>query len=103
MSEVGELYSAIRKDRQTENQKRLRKNTMELLYRGIPYLIYNEGLQLRIRTRYGYVDFWPSTGRWIKSNNRGVKERGIESLVKHLKQDGLHGDCDLDYTRGDTP
>lgn len=38
-----------------------------------------------ISTNRGFIDYWPSTGKWIQRSNK-FSQRGIASLIDHIKK-----------------
>jgi hypothetical protein len=60
---------------EVDNMKSLKDtNTKILVDSGIIFISSNNGLHLIVEGCYGYIDFWPSTGKWI---DRKTQESGI--------------------------
>lgn len=80
MSEIGDMFKAIKEIRQIKRRTNLAKNTEILVEKGVHFESFNWGSHLKVR---GY-DFWPSTGKIMLS---GVdKGRGIKRLLQLLEQ-----------------
>lgn len=88
MSEVAELYSAMR-DESAKRRATNRENAPHVLKeQGIQFDECNRGAHLIVYGTNHMIDFWPGTGKWIarKSDCSG---RGILNLVKAIKKDKL--------------
>ena len=85
MSEDGEMWSAIKKDRQ-EKRASNRQNSREIIMtwslrnNGV-VLLFNEA-HLRINERF---DFWPGTGKYLDRVTNEYR-RGVFNLIKDLEK-----------------
>lgn len=91
-SEMGEYYTAKRKERQEKNAERHAKNTKTLKHlastvAGFAYQDLDRGSHLRIHFRGLVVDFWPSTGAATIVGTKDIK-RGFDagSLYRWMKR-----------------
>lgn len=85
MSELGELYKGL-KEAKSEKKKDNKENSTKLLTEhdvefesrnnGVHLIVYAEGDKL--------IDFWPSTGLWIRRWHTQKRERGVMRLLKEL-------------------
>jgi hypothetical protein len=84
MSEMGEMFREIRKERQERNHERYRAAPGLLLANGISFTCKDDGYHLIIQVADQVIDFWPSTGHWAcrPSRKRGS---GIDKLIAHHK------------------
>lgn len=65
-----------------KKRKRNRENSTEILKsRGVEFSSHNKGAHLIVTSRYGLVDFWPGTGKFIVRKS-GEKGRGVFNLLK---------------------
>lgn len=87
MSEIGDMYKALKKEHQNAKAQSRSTYTAELLNRKIPFTSHNNGAHLIVEGPEGYIDFWPGTGRW--NNRKGVAAFGLQTLLKYLKGDPL--------------
>lgn len=86
-SEDGEMWNAIRKDRQEKRADNRKASPQILTEEGIEYASHNGGSHLVIETSATTIDFWPGTGLWIPRSGplRNKRRRGVYPLVHHLK------------------
>lgn len=86
-SEMGEMFNALRKERQ-EKRAENRKASPELLVEaGIPFEVKNDGAHLIVAERF---DFWPGTGRFRSrtveaGKTRHTEGRGVHNLIRMVK------------------
>ena len=82
MSEIGELFTALREQRRIKKLSNLEQSTNILKEKNINFVSRNNGIHLIV----GNFDFYPSTGKFI---NRISKKdgRGIFNLIKKLDND----------------
>ena len=50
----------------------------------IPFSVKNEGVHLIVEGATCFIDYWPTTGKWISRN--GTKGFGVAALVKYVQQ-----------------
>ncbi len=79
MSEIGELFSALREESRIKKLSNLEQSTNILKEKNINFVSKNNGIHLIV----GNFDFYPSTGKFI---NRTTKKdgRGIFNLIKKI-------------------
>jgi hypothetical protein len=51
--------------------------------RGIEYHTNNDGIHLIVTGCYGYIDFWPGTGKW-KSREYNIDGYGVFGLLEMI-------------------
>ena len=81
MSDLGDMYAAIRERNKERKQNNYQHAIKKLDEAKIPYQNFNSGIHLKLA---GY-DYWPSTGVIMK-NGRHIG-RGIKKMLK-LAQNG---------------
>ena len=89
MSEIAEMWRALRTERSQYNAKRKVSNTATLEAMGIPFTSHNQGQHLVIKKGAVVVDFYPSTETWKARG--GEKQRGLNRMLRVL-QDKVQGD-----------
>ena len=81
-SEMGEMFNALKKERQ-EKRASNRENSAEYLReRGIPFVEKNGGAHLIVEGKECFIDFWPGTGKW--RSRCGKKGFGVRNLVEFI-------------------
>lgn len=83
MSELGDIFNALREKQREFNRKRHAKSLEKLKEAGIEYTELNHGLHLRIYAHNHRIDFWPTTGRW--KTDAGGKMYGVDALIEFCK------------------
>ena len=84
MSEIGEMWAAV-KAQQREDKAALRAKSVAALERaGYSFSEHNDGLHLIIYRPYGTFDFWPTTGKWMQRGTK-IKRHGLVALLMALK------------------
>jgi len=85
MSEIGEMYRALREDNRRKKKSNIAFSTELLKEKGIEFESKNNGVHLVVKHNGKIADFWPSTGKF---NIRGEKQylRGVKSLVNMLSR-----------------
>ena len=82
MSDVKEIYDALKIDGQKKREFN-RKNSPKVLKKNkIEYEDMNKGAHLLVARQ---VDFWPGTGLWICRDTKR-RGRGVEKLVEFMKR-----------------
>jgi hypothetical protein len=82
MSDIGELFNALKKKKQEKRANNRDQSAEYLVSHGIIYTTNNGGAHLIVEGKEGYIDFWPGTGRW---NSRcGKKGFGVRNLVEFI-------------------
>lgn len=81
MSEIGEIYDAMRKESQRHRAMNREKAVSLLDSLEAKFTVHNDGARIIIAAKVGRVDFWPGTGR-IKHEERTLF--GFAALVELL-------------------
>lgn len=84
MSELGELFGAMREASKDKREQNTDKSTQLLVDRGVNFDSNNYGRHLVIRDSGLIIDFWPSTGKWTVRES-GKYRRGVFNLLKLIK------------------
>lgn len=50
----------------------------------IPYQTLNDGIHLRVMGTVTFLDFYPSTGKWL--DNLGCDHFGLKSLITYCEE-----------------
>ncbi len=87
MSEIGEIFSALKESRTIKKLKNLESSTKALDDRGIKYKSKNGGTHLIIESDgKDFADFWPSTGKYkLRTSNK--YKRGVFKLIRELNNE----------------
>ena len=81
-SDMGEMFNALKKERQAKRADNREKSAEYLTERGIPFVVKNDGSHLIVEGAECFIDFWPGTGKW---NSRcGKKGFGVRNLVAFI-------------------
>ena len=83
MSELGEMFAEMKARRKARNLARKSESTALLLSSGIKFESKNYGEQLIIMTAKGVIDFYPSTGQYIKRASK-KRQNGVNKLIKQI-------------------
>lgn len=70
---------AVKKSHSAQMRENVPKELRRL---GINFSSHNGGAHLIVETKYGFVDYWPGTGKW-KSRNVGSGQ-GLEGLLAYI-------------------
>lgn len=81
-SEIGEMFNALKKERQGKRADNRQSSAVYLQERGIPFESKNGGAHLIVEGRECFIDFWPGTGRW--HSRCGKKGFGVRNLVTFI-------------------
>jgi hypothetical protein len=84
MSEIGEMWAAVKAQQREEKAVRRAESAAALERAGYSFSEHNNGLHLIIYRPYGTFDFWPSTGKWMQRGTK-VKRHGLVHLLAALK------------------
>lgn len=79
MSDIGELYSALKEVQRDKKIKNIESSLALLRARSIEYKVCNVGNHHTLVA--GRYDFWPSTGLW-QDRKSGERGRGVLNLIK---------------------
>lgn len=82
MSDIGDDFNALRKQRQEKHRDNREASADYLTQRGIPFVSKNEGAHLIVEGNTCFIDFWPGTGRW--NSRDGIKGFGVRNLVAFI-------------------
>jgi len=82
MGDVGDVFREMRKDSQKKRESNRELSTKLLREKNIPFIAKNKGYHLIVEGKDCYIDFWPSTGKWI--DRKGEKGFGVRNLIKHI-------------------
>lgn len=55
----------------------------ELANNGIPFSVKNNGVHLIVEGPQGYIDVWPTTGKW-HDRYQAIQGFGLRQLVTHI-------------------
>ncbi len=65
--------------------KRNRISSIRLLEsRGIEYMTNNDGVHLIVTGNFGFIDFWPGTGKW-KTRDNSMSVFGVFGLLEMIE------------------
>lgn len=81
-SEMGEMFNALKKERQEKRADNRESSAEYLRQRGIPFVEKNMGAHLIVEGRECFIDFWPGTGKW--HSRCGKKGFGVRNLVAFI-------------------
>lgn len=83
MGDMAEDFKMLREIKKEEKADRLEDYTSRLKESGIPFVSKNHGYHFVVEGANGFVDFWPSTGKWIsRTGRRGF---GVQGLISNIK------------------
>ena len=87
MSEIAEIYKAMRKAQQSAAAQRREEAPNTLRAKGIFFTTHNQGAHLAVETPMGMVDYWPGTGRWSTRHpvQPPVKGFGLRQLLEYIE------------------
>lgn len=92
MSEICEMFTALRKDSAKKRMNNREASAAILTSLGVVYETNNQGVHLKVLdavTRECIVDFWPGTGLW-QVRKSGCRNRGVQKLVDYLIKQGVN-------------
>ena len=75
------LYEGMAEQSQEKRAKNRERSAQLLIDRGVEFETKNDGAHLIVKTKYGPVDFWPGTGKFIP-RPAGRSGRGVFNLLK---------------------
>lgn len=89
MSEIGEVFAALKEKRRAKKLSNIEHSTYMLVEKGFDIDIRNGGVHLIVKQGIYISDFWPSTGKFIF---RGInkKGRGVKRLVAEFNKLNKH-------------
>ena len=83
MGDMAEVFNDWNEQKKAKKKSNLEHSTQMLIDNGIEFTSKNGGVHLIIEANFKFIDFWPSTGKFIV---RGGREgRGIRILIKEIK------------------
>jgi hypothetical protein len=81
-SEIGEMWRAVKKDRQARNQTRGETALIILKEKGVKFEKKNFGSHLIVEGKNGkLIDFWPTTGKFKLRGSKNY-QGGIEKMLR---------------------
>lgn len=80
MGDMGDTFRALKEHKKKKRKSNTEYSTELVKKHGILLESYNGGAHLVVDAGDTFVDFWPSTGRWIARN--GKHGRGVRKLLK---------------------
>lgn len=83
MSELGDVYSTLKRDKQDKKADNRTQSAEYLRTEQVLFTEHNHGAHLVVEGRDCYIDFWPGTGKWITRD--GEKGFGVRNLVNFIK------------------
>ena len=84
MSEMGEVWNALKKERQAKRATNRGQSADYLCQRGIHFTSHNGGAHLIVEGKECFIDFWPGTGKWHCRSGSGQKGFGVRNLVVYV-------------------
>jgi len=81
MSDLNEIYSAVREHSREKKLSNKEFSTQLLDKLGIDYESKNNGIHLKIFNDDEVIDFYPSTGLWMVGK---AKKRGVMNMLKYM-------------------
>lgn len=82
MSEIGDVWDAIRTNVQEEKRARVAAAPARLTEAGLRFVVFDgDGQHIRVEDVW---DFWPSTGLFMRRGSRR-RMHGIEKLIHIIK------------------
>jgi len=81
MSDIGETFKILKEIGRAKKAYNLTESTALLDQLGIEYTSKNDGIHLIITSKDGFIDFWPSTGKYYDRMNE-KHGRGVFRLLK---------------------
>ena len=85
MGDMAEGWAEWRQAKQEKKRSNLAASTKMLTDAGIAFTVHNNGIHLVLQKGADTIDFWPSTGLWLKRGNK-TKSRGIKTLITFMKR-----------------
>lgn len=85
MSDMGDDFRAYKAANKMKKAENLASSLKLLEDNGIEYTTSNGGIHCMITTHKGIIDFWPSTGLWIKRWIKNDQKRGVWPLIRAVK------------------
>lgn len=82
-SDMGEMFNALKKERQAKRADNRANSAEYLAQRGIPFVSKNDGAHLIVEGREGFIDFWPCTGKWhSRCGKKGFSVRNLVAFIE---------------------
>ena len=78
-----EDFAAMKEHSKVKKHANIDRAVAVLDENGFFYEVKNNGVHLIVEGDDGFIDYWPSTGKW--NDRKGKKGFGIRNLLKHLE------------------
>lgn len=82
-SDMWRSYKAQRRQKRHDN---LSSSIGILKSRGVMLVSANDYIHTQIRDDRFFIDYWPSTGKWVARKPESKEGRGFQSLLKFLDE-----------------
>ena len=92
MGDIGEVFKDYKEIGKSKKRNNLYRSTLILDNSNVIYKSKNGGAHLIIPFEDTFIDFWPSTGKYINRSG-GRPGRGIFNLLKVLGIESPSSDC----------
>lgn len=86
MGDMAEVFREMTKYKKEKRRNRLLANTEKLKAANINFEPKNNGIHIIISHNGKTIDFYPSTGLFWDRKNPKNKKRGIDKLLKYIKE-----------------
>jgi len=83
MSDIGDDFAALKEKSRARKLRNKNQSAFILEKNGVHFETHNNGVHLVIMHNDVFVDFWPSTGKFIFRTS-SIKGRGVFNLLKKL-------------------
>ena len=82
MSELSETYELMKEVSREKKLSNKEFSTMLLDKMGVDYESKNDGIHLIVFNSLEFIDFYPSTGKWIPRGKQA--RRGVKKLLDYI-------------------
>lgn len=86
MGDMAEVFREMTKYQKEKRRNRLIANTEKLKAANVNFESKNNGVHIIINHNGKIIDFYPSTGLFWDRKNPKNKKRGIDKLLKYIKE-----------------
>jgi hypothetical protein len=84
MSEIADIFNALKELKKERKQNNLEYSTQLLIDKNISFESKNYGVHLIVNHNNKIIDFWPSTGKW-KDRKKSHYCRGVKKLIAYIE------------------